>query len=121
MTHRVTLPITLILTLLLGFAVGARAEENLLKFKLKPGAYGKLCLGCHTDMEETVKKPFVHTPLKSGACTGCHSPHTSTHGKLLAAPTTNICRVCHSTIVPEKAKSVYAGPGNFGTWVLIHP
>lgn len=83
------------------------AQDNELKFKLKPGATGKLCLNCHIDIQETIKKPFVHTPLKTGDCVGCHSPHTSSHGKLLAADTTNICSLCHKAMVPAGARSVH--------------
>ena len=45
------------------------------RFHLKPGASGKLCLGCHTDFEELVKQASVHTPVKGGQCVSCHSPH----------------------------------------------
>jgi len=75
------------------------------KFKLKPGAQGKICLGCHTTFSERLKNAFVHTPLKQGECIGCHSPHTSSHGKLLAADTSKICYTCHEAVIPEKSKS----------------
>ena len=106
----IILPLAALL-LLGGFA---RAEDNALKFKLKPGANGKLCLNCHFDLQETVKKPFVHTPLKAGECIGCHSPHASAHGKLLAAETGSICSLCHSSVVPAGARSVHkpVGEGN---------
>ncbi|MGE5172524.1 MAG: cytochrome c3 family protein, partial [Betaproteobacteria bacterium] len=75
------------------------------KFKLKPGAQGKICLSCHTAFSEKLKNAFVHTPLKRGECIGCHSPHTSSHGKLLASDTNTICSTCHDAVIPEKAKS----------------
>src|SRR3974377_896569 len=72
------------------FAVAsAHAEEN--KFRLKMGASGKICLNCHVDLQNTIKNPFIHTPVKAGECSGCHNPHTSSHGKLLAADADNIC------------------------------
>ena len=101
-----TLLITILVsTALVGTAISA--QDNDLKFKLKPGASGKLCLNCHVDLQDTVKKPFVHTPLKKGDCVGCHSPHTSSHGKLLAAETGNICSLCHKGMIPAAARSVH--------------
>lgn len=102
--------ITLLITMLVGLPLvgtAMSAQDNDLKFKLKPGASGKLCLNCHVDLQETVKKPFVHTPLKTGDCVGCHSPHTSSHGKLLAAERSNICSLCHKGIIPAGARSVH--------------
>jgi predicted CXXCH cytochrome family protein len=101
---------TLIISILVAglFAAGhGFAQDNSLKFKLKPGADGKLCLKCHPAFEDTLKKPFVHTPLKNLECTGCHNPHTSAHGKLLAAEGGNICAGCHGDIVPKGAKSTH--------------
>src|SRR5574340_371394 len=83
------------------------AKDNDLVFKLKPGASGKLCLKCHTAFQEKIAKPFVHTPLKKGDCTGCHNPHTSSHGKLLAADANGICFTCHWGIIPAAARSVH--------------
>lgn len=83
------------------------AKDNDLVFKLKPGASGKLCLNCHTTFQEKIAKPFVHTPLKKGDCTGCHNPHTSSHGKLLAADASGICATCHQGIIPASARSVH--------------
>ncbi len=83
-------------------------------FRLQPGAKGKVCLTCHIAFQETMKLPFVHSPVKSGNCTDCHSPHASSHGKLLAEEPNRICLSCHDGIVPEKPKSVHkmAGEGN---------
>lgn len=75
------------------------------KFHLKPGAKGKICLGCHTQFEETMKRPFLHAPVKQGDCSDCHSPHASSHGKLLEADPDKICGTCHSDLVPSGSKS----------------
>lgn len=107
MTLRYTTPIPFILVILLLLGSIARGEDTALKFKLKPGASGKICLTCHPNLQEAVKKPFVHSPLKKGDCTGCHSPHASAHGKLLAAETGNICSLCHSNVVPAGSRSVH--------------
>ena len=92
------------LTLLMFFAL-AYAQQN--KFKLKPGASGKLCLECHDKFKEKLNSPFVHTPVKSGECSGCHNPHTSSHGQLLDADPNKICNKCHEGIVPKNPKSVH--------------
>lgn len=85
-------------------APAAYAED---RFHLKPGASGAVCLGCHDDFAAKLKAKFVHTPVKTGDCTGCHSPHTSAHGKLLAASPRAICLTCHADVVPAKASSAH--------------
>lgn len=99
--------ILMISVLAAGLLVGAlaHAQDNSLKFKLKPGADGKLCLECHGGFKDNLAKAFVHTPLKKGECTGCHNPHTSSHGKLLAAEGGAICYSCHATVVPADSRS----------------
>lgn len=82
----------------------AYSQDN---FKLKLGAKGKHCLDCHANFQEKIKSPFVHTPVKTGNCTGCHNPHASSHGKLLAANPSKVCSGCHTNIIPEKAMSVH--------------
>lgn len=88
------------------FCMQSWAEDNSKVYKLKPGAYSKLCLNCHTAFQEKLKRRFIHTPVKKD-CTGCHSPHASSHGKLLAAGTAKICASCHQTIIPATAQSVH--------------
>lgn len=83
------------------FAGTGQAQE---KFKLKPGAKGKVCLGCHVTFEETMKNPFVHTPVRAGECSGCHNPHTAGHANLLDAGADKVCSRCH-TVLPPAAKS----------------
>ena len=90
----------LILVLVFSAAYG---QQN--KFKLKPGAQGKLCLECHDAFKEKLKNPFVHTPVKTGECTECHDPHSSSHGKLLDEDPNKICSKCHEGIVPKNSKS----------------
>jgi len=78
------------------------------RFKLKAGATGKACLECHVEFQDKVRRPFVHTPVRSGNCTGCHDPHASDHGQLLEADPDRVCARCHSKLVPEQATSVHA-------------
>lgn len=75
------------------------------KFRLKPGATGKLCTTCHAGFQEKLKSRFVHTPVKTGNCSSCHNPHASDHGKLLDESTDKVCFKCHPTVVGEKAVS----------------
>ncbi len=84
---------------------GAAPPPN---FKLKPGAEGKLCLDCHSgQLEAVLKKPFVHTPVKSRQCIGCHNPHASEHGKLLAQAPNASCAACHKNVVPKAPVSTH--------------
>ncbi len=99
---RVSLLLLLCCTLLV---LTASAAQD--KFKLKPGATGKLCTTCHTDFQEKLKNPYVHTPVKSGDCTGCHNPHASSHGKMLAADPSKICYNCHGAVIPGNAQSTH--------------
>ncbi|MDW7710847.1 MAG: cytochrome c3 family protein [Deferrisomatales bacterium] len=76
-------------------------------FKLKPGARGNLCLDCHGEFQAKLKLSFVHTPVAEGECTGCHDPHTSKHGVLLAEEPTRVCYNCHDALVPAGALSAH--------------
>ncbi|MBI5376651.1 MAG: cytochrome C [Candidatus Schekmanbacteria bacterium] len=77
------------------------------KFKLKPGAEGKICLDCHSDFEKKIGGKFVHTPVKSRDCRGCHNPHASTYDKMLSNSTKEICFTCHEEIIPKNAASTH--------------
>jgi predicted CXXCH cytochrome family protein len=106
-------------TILLVLALGAPAPEaakspvrpptveSAARFKLKPGATGAACLECHGELQQVVSKAVVHTPVRSRDCVGCHNPHASDHGKLLAAEPGQICAKCHPSIVPANAKSLH--------------
>lgn len=77
------------------------------KFKLKPGAEGKICLQCHETFQKTLKSRFLHPLVKKRECTGCHAPHTSSHKGLLAADSTTLCQSCHQEVLPENARSTH--------------
>jgi DmsE family decaheme c-type cytochrome len=100
MTNRIALVILLVATPL----ATASAEDD---FKLKPGARGKVCFGCHVDMREVTQLPSVHSPVAAGECSDCHNPHASDHGMLLSADESNICATCHSDVVPDVAVSIH--------------
>ena len=93
-------------------------ESKESKFRLKPGAQQKVCLTCHADFEARLKKPFIHTPVKTG-CTACHSPHTSKYPKQLSAEANRICLTCHSGILPKDARSSHKVALE-GTCMLCH-
>lgn len=75
------------------------------KHKLKTGAKGELCLKCHEDFRDKLRKRFLHTPVAKRECTGCHDPHTSNHRKLLGTDPGRVCYTCHDGIVPKGARS----------------
>ena len=87
--------------------LGAAQAQGQNKFRLKLGAEGRVCFDCHPDFQDKLKNTFVHTPVKTGTCVACHSPHASSHGKLLAAPTSAICTTCHASVVGAKAVSAH--------------
>ena len=100
---RTWISLTLVMfSVLTASTAGAQPQNT---YRLKPGAEGKLCLSCHPDFEDTLKRTFVHTPVKTGECSGCHNPHTAPHGKLLGASPNAICFTCHQDIVPDKPVS----------------
>ncbi len=105
------------LAVLLPGAAARAAGPN--PHRLKPGAQGRLCLECHATFLDKVKLPFVHTPVKSGDCVDCHSPHASDHGKLLSAGTNALCARCHPGAIAEKARSIHA-PVAAGECVKCH-
>jgi predicted CXXCH cytochrome family protein len=88
-------------------------------FKLKRGAEGANCLVCHNQFQEQLAKHFVHTPVKSKQCTGCHNPHAAEHGKLLDADRNRVCLTCHAEVVPAQARSEHK-PVAEGKCVLCH-
>ena len=45
-----------------------------------------------------MKAASRHAPFTSGACTSCHDPHRSKLGKLLQAPSPDLCLTCHQAI-----------------------
>jgi predicted CXXCH cytochrome family protein len=90
---------------LFAHSTGYAQTQN--KFRLKPDAAGKGCLNCHDNFKSVLKKQFLHTPVKTDQCTGCHDPHTASHGKLLAEEPNRICSKCHAAVTPKNARSVH--------------
>lgn len=99
-----------IVTVLLAFplvALAAPPPSRAAQLKLKSGAEGKVCLECHLDFADVLKKASVHTPVRNANCAGCHNPHASDHGKLLAATGNGVCVACHPAVPAKGAKSVH--------------
>src|SRR6476660_2415678 len=84
---------------------GAAASRS--ELKLKAGAEGPLCLQCHIPFKDQLEKAFVHTPVRTQECIGCHSPHASRHGKLLAEDKSKVCLTCHTKLLPKEPKSTH--------------
>ncbi len=97
-------------------AAGAAGEGA---HRLKPGARGRACLACHPEIEEALKSPSVHTPVKAGTCSDCHDPHAADHAGLLAAVPERICLACHGNVAPDGSRSVHAVVRE-GTCVRCH-
>jgi len=98
----IIITVFLLLSLVSGNTTHAASDRD---FKLKPGARGKLCFNCHEAFSSMLEKRFVHSPVKEGDCTGCHNPHTSDHGKMLAGSTDKICSLCHGDMISKDARS----------------
>lgn len=99
-----TLESFFIIIVLLVFVSPVYSENT---FKLKEGAKAQMCVECHKDIQDTLKRPFVHAPLKDGECSGCHNPHTSHHGKLLSDDINSLCTKCHKDVIPETYRSIH--------------
>jgi predicted CXXCH cytochrome family protein len=92
------------------FAAVRTQQQN--PYRLKEPDQRKLCLECHGDFQDTLNKKFVHSAVQSGECASCHSPHVSSHGKLLSAEPGRICATCHDGVVPATAKSIHKVAGD---------
>ncbi len=52
-----------------------------------------LCFNCHDDFSENYT--YLHGPVVSGNCTGCHNPHMASEKKLLERTGQDLCLYCH--------------------------
>ena len=104
MTRRLTV-VCLALAGSLFMATVVHSQQN--PYRLKDPDQNKLCLACHTDFQQKLKSRFVHTPVKTGDCSGCHEAHTSSHGKLLSDDPRQVCGGCHGSVIPANAKSTH--------------
>lgn len=105
MRSRLTIACMSVVVLLGVYSTTASSQQN--PYRLKETDQKKLCLTCHTDFQQILQKKFVHTAVQTGECTGCHSPHDSSHDKLLSVGRREICASCHGTMIPPKARSVH--------------
>ncbi len=87
---------------------------------LLPDREDRVCMSCHTQaveaddgrripaMERTMKRAFLHGPIRAGECSPCHDPHAAPHPALLHQPVPatfyapfnvddyELCFSCHS-------------------------
>lgn len=105
MRSRLTIACVSVVVLLGVYVSTARSQQN--PYRLTETDQKKLCLTCHTDFAQILKKKFVHTAVKNGQCSGCHDAHVSSHGQLLLTGTRQLCVGCHAGIIPAKAKSAH--------------
>ncbi len=88
-------------------ATKTSGESTEKKFHLKPGAEQKVCLTCHPQFEDVLKRKFVHTPVRTPGCAACHNPHTSKFPKQLSTEVNKLCVTCHSQILQADARSTH--------------
>lgn len=93
------------LAVLLALCGPAFGQQN--PYRLKEPDQKKACLACHTEFGQKLAKRFVHTPVRTGECSGCHDPHVSSHAKLLAGNPRQVCAECHDSVIPRQARSVH--------------
>lgn len=86
------------------FTASAYSKNDM---RLKPGAKKNTCLKCHKTFKKKIRVKHLHTALKKGACTSCHTPHTSSHQGLLTEEPKAICLDCHKDIIPDTSKSLH--------------
>lgn len=68
----------------------------------------KICYQCHDDFG--TKFTFLHGPVASGYCIGCHNPHNADLPKLLKRKDQDVCLYCH-TIKDIKQNEVHTDIG----------
>jgi predicted CXXCH cytochrome family protein len=93
---------------MISFQVMAPPAYPANNFKLRLGAQGQICLNCHKEFRKTIKSRSVHPLAKTGKCSACHNPHTSSHKKLLAARPADLCLSCHEDVLPQDARSTHS-------------
>jgi len=62
----------------------------------------EMCYACHTELPAEHKARYVHKPLKTGNCTGCHDIHSADHAKQLISTSPDLCLSCHDKFVAKK-------------------
>ena len=75
-----------------------------------------VCLACHSDQAEQMKKKHLHQPAFEQGCATCHEPHGGDNAHLLRAANVNaLCLECHGPDAsPQKVEgeplvTIFAG------------
>ncbi len=67
----------------------------------------ELCLGCHIDVEQSMKTAIaVHQPVGED-CAGCHDPHGGTAQFFLPAEGSELCLQCHGDFIQQTKTAAY--------------
>nr|MBF0220898.1 hypothetical protein [Desulfobulbaceae bacterium] len=68
-----------------------------LRFTIEdPFELATLCYKCHKKLKTFIEsQKYLHGPIGMQGCTMCHSPHGSTHEKLLHKESITLCIECH--------------------------
>jgi predicted CXXCH cytochrome family protein len=69
---------------------------------------GNVCGTCHADQAAGPTLKYPHPAVEAENCDNCHTPHSSTIGKLLKQEQGKICRECHTDIAGDTTKFVHA-------------
>ncbi len=56
-----------------------------------------VCVSCHDDLSPTDSDSELHSPVREGKCTTCHTPHKSSRPKLIKPAGEKNCMGCHKT------------------------
>jgi predicted CXXCH cytochrome family protein len=78
----------------------------------------QLCVNCHDGI---INQKRVHSPVASGNCTACHSPHSSPYKKLLITEKKKICLNCHNKSLSKDNKPVINILQLVSTKKYLHP
>lgn len=56
------------------------------------------CQTCHEEPADWEARKTFHAPAAAGECLTCHSPHASSHGKLMREDAARLCLGCHEDL-----------------------
>lgn len=76
----------------------------------------ELCYGCHARKDQSKS---VHTVIRQGDCSSCHTPHSSNFAGRISSPREKICLDCHE-IEPLVTKPVKHAPVSEGRCLDCH-
>jgi len=75
---------------------------------IRGGTTRDMCLTCHTDYKDKLKRKHLHGPVAAGACESCHVSHAGEHKNLLVANGKELCMTCHKEMGDQLKKAKVA-------------